>query len=84
MVSNWHRGPGTQSRHGYGSGSQGRGKKRPIEYAYELAEEAGLPLWCQDEAARYQAIPQAGEDWHLEGKPTLQPHEDVRGEQPSC
>src|SRR5258708_39248938 len=55
------------------------GKKRLIEDAYELAEEAGLPLWCQDEAGPYQAIPQPGEDWHLQGKPTMQPHEYVRG-----
>ena len=47
--------------------------------AYEHAEEAGLPLWCQDEAGPYQALPQAGEDWHPEGKPTLQPHEYIRG-----
>jgi hypothetical protein len=25
------------------------------------------------------AIPQPGENWHPEGKPTLQPHEDIRG-----
>ena len=50
-----------------------------IELAYEEAEEAGLPLWCQDEAGPYQAIPQPGEDWHPEGKPTLQPHEYIRG-----
>jgi len=50
-----------------------------IEDAYELVEAAGLPLWCQDEAGPYQAIPQAGEDWHPKGKPTLQPHEYVRG-----
>lgn len=50
-----------------------------IELAYEQAEEAGLPLWCQDEAGPYQAIPQPGEDWHPEGKPTLQPHEYIRG-----
>ncbi len=54
-------------------------KKRVIELAYEQAEEAGLPLWCQDEAGPYQAIPQAGENWHPEGKPTLQPHEYIRG-----
>ena len=38
-----------------------------------------MPLWCQDEAGPYQAIPQPGEDWHLQGKPTRQPHEYVRG-----
>lgn len=50
-----------------------------IELAYEQAEEAGLPLWCQDEAGPYQAIPQPGENGHPEGKPTLQPHEYIRG-----
>jgi hypothetical protein len=50
-----------------------------IEQAYELAEAAGLPLWCQDEAGPYQAIPQPGENWHPAGKPTVQPHEYVRG-----
>lgn len=50
-----------------------------IEVAYEEAETAGLALWCQDEAGPYQAIPQPGADWHPEGKPTMQPHEYVRG-----
>lgn len=50
-----------------------------IEDAYELAEAAGVPLWCQDEAGPYQAIPQPGQDWHPQGKPTMQPHEYVRG-----
>ena len=54
-------------------------KKAIIEQAYEHAEAAGLPLWCQDEAGPYQAIPQPGENWHPAGKPTLQPHEYVRG-----
>ncbi len=38
-----------------------------------------MPLWCQDEAGPYQAIPQPGEHWHPAGKPALQPHEYVRG-----
>lgn len=50
-----------------------------IELAYEYAEAAGLPLWCQDEAGPYQAIPQPGEQWHPAGRPPLQPHEYVRG-----
>ena len=50
-----------------------------IEDAYELAEEAGVPLWCQDEAGPYQAIPQPGEDWHPQGKPRMLPHEYARG-----
>jgi hypothetical protein len=50
-----------------------------IEQAYEQAEAAGIMHLCEDEAGPYQAIPQPGEDWHLEGKPTAQPHEYVRG-----
>jgi hypothetical protein len=50
-----------------------------IELAYEQAEAAGTVLLNEDEAGPYQAIPQPGEDWHLEGHPTAQPHEYVRG-----
>jgi hypothetical protein len=39
----------------------------------------GVPLWCQDEAGPYQAIPQAGPSWQPEGRPACQPHEYVRG-----
>jgi len=28
--------------------------------AYHQAEAAGIPVWCQDEAGPYQAIPQPG------------------------
>jgi DDE superfamily endonuclease len=39
----------------------------------------GVPLWCQDEAGPYQAIPQPGPSWQPEGKPACQPHEYIRG-----
>jgi hypothetical protein len=39
----------------------------------------GVPLWCQDEAGPYQAIPQPGASWQPEGKPARQPHEYIRG-----
>jgi hypothetical protein len=39
----------------------------------------GIPLWCQDEAGPYQAIPQSGQSWQPEGKPQCQPHEYIRG-----
>ena len=39
----------------------------------------GIPLWCQDEAGPYQAIPQPGQSWQPEGKPQCQPHEYIRG-----
>jgi DDE superfamily endonuclease len=39
----------------------------------------GIPLWCQDEAGPYQAIPQPGQTWQTEGEPRRQPHEYIRG-----
>jgi DDE superfamily endonuclease len=39
----------------------------------------GVPLWCQDEAGPYQAIPQPGASWQPEGEPARQPHEYIRG-----
>jgi DDE superfamily endonuclease len=50
-----------------------------IEAAYRLAESLGIPVWCQDEAGPYQAIPPPGARWALEGQPIRQPHEYVRG-----
>lgn len=47
--------------------------------AYQVAEAAGLQLWCQDEAGPYQAIPQAGASWQPLGEPARQPHEYIRG-----
>lgn len=64
---------------GAGGRSEDGRKKGAIELAYRLAEAAGLPLWCQDEAGPYQAIPQPGASWAPAGKPALQPHEYIRG-----
>jgi hypothetical protein len=50
-----------------------------IELAYRVAEAAGVPVWCQDEAGPYQAIPQPGASWQPAGCPARQPHEYVRG-----
>ncbi len=50
-----------------------------IESAYRLAEACGIPVWCQDEAGPYQAIPQSGAGWFPHGDPGRQPHEYVRG-----
>lgn len=49
-----------------------------IEWAYQAAEQVGIPLWCQDEAGPYQTIPHPGDDWHQTGKPKQQPHEYFR------
>jgi hypothetical protein len=59
--------------------SEHRGKKGLIDLAYRLAEAAGIPLWCQDEAGPYQAVPQPGQSWQPEGKPVCHPHEYIRG-----
>ena len=58
---------------------QAQEKQRLIELAYRIAEAAGVELWCQDEAGPYQAIPQPGEDWHLQGYPRQLPHEYAPG-----
>ncbi|HEY3378745.1 MAG TPA: transposase [Armatimonadota bacterium] len=50
-----------------------------IEQAYTLGELVGLPVWCEDEAGPFQAMPQPGESWALEGNPSTQPHESIRG-----
>ncbi len=50
-----------------------------IESAYRLAEACGIPVWCQDEAGPYQAIPHPGAGWFPRGDPGRQPHEYVRG-----
>jgi hypothetical protein len=47
--------------------------------AYEQAEAAGIMQLNEDEAGPYQAIPQPGASWQLEGHPALQPHEYERG-----
>lgn len=54
-------------------------KRALIDAAYRLAEQEGVPLWCQDEAGPYQAIPQPGASWAPQGDPLRQPHEYVRG-----
>ena len=54
-------------------------KRGLIDLAYRIAEAMGIPLWCQDEAGPYQAIPQPGQSWQREGKPRCQPHEYIRG-----
>lgn len=50
-----------------------------IERAYRAAEGLGIPLWCEDEAGPYQAIPQPGTSWQPVGCPAHRPHEYVRG-----
>jgi hypothetical protein len=67
--------------HGGGEGHRSAGgrKKGHIEQAYAVAALRRLPLFCQDEAGPYQAVPQKGASWQPEGEPARQAHEYVRG-----
>ena len=38
-----------------------------------------MPVWCQDEAGPYQAIPQPGASWQPEERPASHPHDYIRG-----
>jgi hypothetical protein len=38
-----------------------------------------LPVWCEDEAGPFQAIPQPGISWQMAGMPAREPHEYFRG-----
>jgi DDE superfamily endonuclease len=79
-VPHRHRHAPTQRRHARGRRGPGHHpQKELIERAYRLGEGLGLPVWCQDEAGPYQAIPQPGASWQPEGHPTCLPHEYVRG-----
>jgi hypothetical protein len=50
-----------------------------IDLAYRVGEQMGVPVWCQDEAGPYQALPQPGARWRPHGQPACQPHEYIRG-----
>jgi hypothetical protein len=79
VVPNRHGAAEAQGRGGQGGRSADRRKKGLIDQAYRLAEAAGIPVWCQDEAGPYQAIPQPGATWAPGGEPARLPHEYVRG-----
>ncbi len=79
VVPDRHRAAEAQGRGGAGGRSEDGRKKGLIDLAYRLAEAAGVPVWCQDEAGPYQAIPHPGAGWAPAGKPARQPHEYVRG-----
>jgi len=78
-VSDWDGAAQAQSWRGDRSRSAHGEKKGLIDLAYRVAEPMGIPLWCQDEAGPYQAIPQPGQSWQPDGKPRYQPHEYIRG-----
>jgi transposase len=53
-------------------------KRRRIELAYRLAEAAGIPVWCQDEAGPYGTVPYPGASWEKQGQPARLAHEYAR------
>jgi hypothetical protein len=78
-VPNRGRGAPAQGRPGRGDRPRRRPQKELIERAYRLGEALGLPVWTQDEAGPYQAVPHPGPSWQPTGQPARQPHEYVRG-----
>jgi hypothetical protein len=78
-VPDRHGAAGAQGGGGAGGRPADGTKKGLIDLAYRLGEATGLPVWCQDEAGPYQAIPQPGATWAPVGEPTRLPHEYVRG-----
>jgi transposase len=54
-------------------------KTSALDLAYRVSERWGVPLWCQDEAGPYQALPQPGESWQPVGHAARVPHEYIRG-----
>jgi hypothetical protein len=64
-----------QARRGRGPRSGRDRKKGLIERAYAQAE---VPVWTQDEAGPYQAIPQPGTQWRPTTSPARHPHEHIR------
>jgi hypothetical protein len=79
LVPDWHRCAPTEGRTGHRDRSGDGPQKELIERAYRAGEQRDLPVFCQDEAGPYQAIPQPGHSWQPVGRPARQPHEYVRG-----
>jgi hypothetical protein len=79
VVPDRHGAAEAQGGHRHRGRPTDRSKKGLIELAYRVAEAVGIPVWCQDEAGPYQAIPQPGQSWRPEGQPVHQPHEYIRG-----
>lgn len=49
-----------------------------IERAYEMGEQLGIAVWCEDEAGPYGTIPYAGMSWQAENDPAHRAHEYFR------
>jgi DDE superfamily endonuclease len=64
-----------QGRRGRGPRPGRDGKKGLIERAYT---QTALPVWAEDEAGPYQAIPQPGAHWRPTTSPARYPHEHIR------
>jgi transposase len=65
-------------RCGRGHRRRCRREKNLIERAYTLDPEAGVAVWCEDEAGPFQAVPHPGGGWQPIGQPATRPHEYVR------
>jgi transposase len=79
LVRNRRRDAPAQARCGARPRSRCGGKKGLIERAYTLGGQLGIAVWCEDEAGPFQAVPHPGPSWQPRGRPTLQPHEYIRG-----
>ena len=64
-----------QARRGRGPRPGRDRKKGLIEQAYT---QTALPVWTEDEAGPYQAIPQPGARWRPTTSPARYPHEHLR------
>jgi transposase len=65
-------------RYGRGHRRRCRREKNLIGRAYGLDPEAGLAVWCEDEAGPFQAVPHPGGSWRPVERPAIRPHEYVR------
>jgi hypothetical protein len=68
-----------QARDGARPRSRCSGQKKLIERAYTLGAQLGVSVWCEDEAGPFQAVPHPGVSWQPRERPTLLPHEYIRG-----
>src|ERR671928_978995 len=79
LVRDRRRDAPAQARCGARQRSRCSGQKKLIEQAYTLGTQLGLSAWCEDEAGAFQAGAHPGVSWQPRGRPTLLPHEYIRG-----
>jgi hypothetical protein len=79
LVRDGRRDAPPQARRGARQRSRCSGQKKLIEQASTLGAQVGLPVWCEDEAGPFQAVPHPGVSWQPREHPAQQPHEYIRG-----